>query len=136
VPFYARFPRDIDDNVPADCADPEAWKAQKHREWWEWSTGGENSPQSMAFDAWNEAHRRYIVATAKLNVRPGTIAGVAALLRYIAEIRDDEEDWNLALYEEDDNGDADYDGALIVDNDGLFKEILETLAAAAESIRT
>jgi len=59
---------------------------------------------------------------------------VAALLRYIAEIRDDEEDWNLALYEEDDNGDADYDRALIVG--GLFKEILETLAAAAESIRT
>jgi hypothetical protein len=134
VPFYARFPRDIDDNVPADCADPETWKAQKHREWREWSTGGENSPQSMAFDAWNEAHRRYIVATAKLNVRPGTMAGVAALLRYIAEIHDDEEDWNLVLYERDDNGDADYDRDPIVDNDGLLQEILETLAEAAESI--
>jgi hypothetical protein len=131
VPFYARFPADIDDNVPADCTDPEAWKAQKHREWSEWSHGGENSPQSNAFDAWNEAHRRYIMATAKLNVRPATLAAVAAMLRYIAEIRDDEEDWNLTLYEEDDE---DSERPPIVDNDGLFEKILETLAEAAESL--
>jgi hypothetical protein len=89
----------------------------------------------MAFDAWDEAHRRYIMATANLNVRPGTMAGVAALLRYIAEIRDDEEDWNLALYEEDDDGDADYDRDPIVDNEGLLQEILETLAETVESTR-
>ncbi len=63
------------------------------------------------------------------------MAGVAALLRYIAEIRDDEEDWNLALYEKDDDGDADYDRDPIVDNEGLLQEILETLAEATESIR-
>jgi len=68
----------------------------------------------------------YIVATAKLNVRPSTMAGVAALLRYIAEIHDDEEDWNLAIYEKDDDGDADYDRVPIVDNDGLFQDVLET----------
>jgi hypothetical protein len=64
------------------------------------------------------------------------MAGVAVLLRYIAEISDDEEDWNLAIYEEDDNGDADYDRDPIIDNNDLFREILETLAAAAETIPT
>jgi hypothetical protein len=75
-------------------------------------------------------------ATARLNVRPSTLAGVAALLRYIAEISDDEEDWNLAIYEKDDDEDADYDRDPIVDNDGLLQEILETLAEVAESIGT
>jgi hypothetical protein len=134
LPCYAQSPRDIDDNVPADCADPEAWKAEKRREFWEWSSGGESSPQWMAFDAWNKTHRHYILVTAELNIRPSTMAGVAALLRYMAEIRDDEENWDLCLYENDDDDDDDCKGELVVDNAGLFERILETLADAVETL--
>jgi hypothetical protein len=56
--------------------------------------------------------------------------GVAALLRYIAEFHDAEV-WTDALYGDDDE---DSEREPIVDNDGLFKEILENLAEAAESI--
>jgi hypothetical protein len=134
LPRYARLPRDIDDNVPADCADPEGWKAEKDREYWEWSTGGENSPRSKAWRAWNELHRHYILVTAELNIRPSTMAGVAALLRYMAEVRNDEENWDCCLYENDDEDDEDCKGDLIVDNAGLFDRIMETLADAVESI--
>jgi hypothetical protein len=46
--------------------------------------------RSVAYVAWNAAHRRLVWATAELNTRPITLAGVAALLRYIAESNDDE----------------------------------------------
>jgi len=130
VPRYATLPREIDDNVPADCADPDAWKAQKRRELKEWSGSTEGSPKSVAYDAWNAAHRRLVEATAELNTRPSTLAGVAALLRYIAEFHDDEV-WTDCVFEKDDeNGER----PPIADNDGLFKEVLETLADAAETI--
>ncbi len=61
------------------------------------------------------------------------MAGVAALLRYMAEIRDDEENWDLCLYENDDE-DEDCKGEPIVDNAGLFNEILETLAESNRPI--
>jgi hypothetical protein len=130
VPRYATCPADIDDSVPAGCADADAWKAQKRREFDEWSGCNEGSPKSVAFDAWNAAHRRFIAATAELNIRPTTLAGVAALLRYIAEFHDDEV-WTDVIYEDDDE---DCEREPIVDNDGLFREILETLAEVAESI--
>jgi hypothetical protein len=130
VPRYGRLPVEIDDSVPADCADPDAWKAQKHRELKEWFGSTEGSPRSVAYDAWNAAHRRLVVATAELNTRPSTLAGVAALLRCVAESYggdDDGDIWNGLLFEE---GDENSERAPIVDNDGLLKEILETLAEA------
>jgi hypothetical protein len=131
VPRYATLPREIDDNIPADCADPEAWKAQKYREFDEWFGCDDGSPRTVAYDAWNAAHRHFIATTAELNIRPSTLAEVAALLRYIAEFHDAEV-WTDCMYEEDDE---DSERPPIVDNDGLFKEILETLAEVAESIR-
>jgi hypothetical protein len=131
VPRYARLPAEIDNNVPADCADPDTWIAQKRRELKEWFGSTEGSPRSVAYDAWNAAHRRLVVATAELNTRPGTLAGVAALLRYIAEFHKDDV-WDDIIFEKDDeNGER----PPIVDNEGLFEEILENLADATESIR-
>jgi hypothetical protein len=135
VPRYATIPREIDDNVPADCADPEAWKAQKRREFDEWSGCDENSPKSLAYDAWNAAHRRLVAATAELNTRPSTLAEIAALLRYIAESYDGDDDegaWNAILFAEDDE---DSEREPIVDNERLLQEILEILADEVESIR-
>jgi hypothetical protein len=52
----------------------------------------------------------------------------------MAEIRDDEENWDLCLYENDDDDDDDCKGELVVDNAGLFERILETLADAVETL--
>jgi len=131
VPRYATCPADIDNNVPDGCADPAAWKAQKRREFDEWSGCNEGSPKSVAYNAWNAAHQRFVSATAELNTRPGTLAGVAALLRHIAEFHDDEV-WTDIIYEDDDEDD---ERPPVIDNNGLFKAVLETLAEAAESIR-
>jgi len=131
VPRYATCPADIDNNVPDGCADPEAWKEQKRLEFDEWSGCDEGSPKSVAYDAWTAANRRLVAATAELNTRPTTLAGVAGLLRYIAEFHDDEI-WTECIYEEDDE---DSERPPLIDNDGLFKEILEMLAEATESIR-
>jgi hypothetical protein len=130
VPHYGTCPADIDNNVPDGCADPDAWKAQKRREFDEWSGCNEGSPKSVAYDAWNAAHRRLVIATSELNMRPSTLTGVAALLRYIGEFHDDEV-WTDCLFEEDDE---DGEREPIVDNNGLFQKVLETLAEAAESI--
>jgi hypothetical protein len=135
APRYATLPKEIDDNVPADCADPQAWKAQKHHEYAEWSGCDEGSPKSVAYDAWNVAHRRYVLATAALNIRPNTLAGAAALLRYIAESydgNDDEGAWNAILFAEDDE---DSEREPVVDNENLLQEILETIAEAVQSIQ-
>jgi hypothetical protein len=131
VPRYATCPANIDNSVPADCADADAWKAQKRREFDEWSGCNDGSPKSIAYDAWDAAHRRLVVATAELNTRPSTLAGVAALLRYIAEFHDDDGVWADCLFEEDDE---DSERPPIINNNGLFKKILETLAETAESI--
>jgi hypothetical protein len=50
APRYAINPADIDNNVPAGCADPDAWKAQKPREYDEWSGCDEGSPKSAAYN--------------------------------------------------------------------------------------
>ena len=131
APRYANFPAKIDNNVPADCPDPDAWKAQKHRELDEWFGCFDGSAISVAYHAWNALHQQLIEATAELNTRPSTLAGVAALLRYIAEFHDDEI-WADVIYEDDDE---DSERPPIIDNTGLFQTVLGTLADAAESIR-
>ena len=134
VTRYATLPREIDDNIPADCADPETWKAQKYREFNEWFGLNEGAPKSKAYDAQNAAYRRLIEATAELNVPPTTLAGVAALLQYIAESYDGDDDegaWTAILFAEDDE---DGEREPIVDNERLLQEILETIAEAVDSI--
>ena len=135
VPRYATLPWHIDYSVPADCADPDAWKAEKWREFKQWSGICDGSPASIASDARNEAHARLIEATAALNARPATLAGVAALLRTVAEFYDGDEGsiWGGTIYAEDEDGDADYERKPLVDNAGILQEILETLAEVVES---
>lgn len=140
-PRYAEIPREIDDNVPADCADAETWKAEKHAEWERWAFCPDGSPSSLAYDAWNAAGRRLTEATAGLNVRPTTMAGIVALLRYVAESYDgDEEDdgdgrvWDSVMYAEDYDHQEGDDREPIIDNKGLLQEILEMLAETVQSL--
>jgi hypothetical protein len=69
------------------------------------------------------------VVTAELNTRPTTMAGVAALLRYISEYHDDDV-WTDVIYEE---ADEDCERPPRIDNRGLFEAVLEILAETAES---
>ena len=126
VPRYAVFPPEIDNNVPDDCADPEAWKAEKYAEWRQWHGGAEGSPVSLAYDAWNAASRPLIEVTAGLDTRPSTLAGAVALLRHVAGFLDDEV-WTM-----EDDGDSRL--SPLVDDNRLFKGIIETLAEVVESV--
>jgi hypothetical protein len=136
VPCYAKHPGDIDNYVPTDCTDIEAWKAEKHREWKQWSGFYEGSPISIASDVWNDGHMVLIDATIDLNVKPTTLAGVAALLAYVATFPDNEIWTDVSFHLSDCNDDEEEDEEDGNSELGFLKNILLTIAAAAQSIRT
>jgi hypothetical protein len=132
VPFFATIPHQIDD-IAEKHGCTEAWKTEKHQEWKQWSgRNDDNSPRSQAYDAWNDAIRQQTLATAALNTRPTTLAGVMALLRYVAETysADDESPWTAMIFDDEDNPNEP-----TLDNAELLQDILDTLADTLESVQ-
>jgi hypothetical protein len=72
------------------------------------------------------------LATAALNTRPTTLAGVMALLRYVAETysADDESPWTAMIFDDEDNPNEP-----TLDNAELLQDILDTLADTLESVQ-
>jgi hypothetical protein len=136
APVFAHFPVDI---VRADqkyigCDDFEAWQAEKLEEYWKREGLRGDGPLHAAWDAINDAHERLIVATAGLNARPATLAGVAALLRTVAESYDgdDGDIWGGMVYDHDEDGEC--IGDPVIDNTDLMLEIVEMLADVVQSL--
>ncbi len=132
VSFFATYPGQID-SIAEKHGCTEAWKTEKHQEWEQWSGRNDgNSPISQAGDAWNDAGRQLARATAALDTRPTTLAGVTALLRYVAETysADDESPWTAMIFDDEDDPDEPN-----LDNTELLQDILYTLADTLESVQ-
>lgn len=142
IPAFAEVPADIDrvDEKYITCDDLAAWKVNKMEEWERWA-GRDNHALQAAYDARNSAYEHFTAATAEPNTMPTTLAGMAALLRAIAETYDCEGDengdvWGGTLYDHNDRDEeGDFAGDPITDNAGLLMEILENLAATVLSIQ-
>jgi len=154
VHAFAKFPRDIGcaasdaskyAGIASDPAAIEAWKAEKYEEWKQWSGIYDGSLISVALDAQNDAHLVLIDATVELNVKPTSLAGVSALLTYVATFPYTEI-WTDVHWRLNDGNDRDDDDDETESGDddpgdecselGFLKHILLTLAEAAESLRT
>ncbi len=141
VPSYATYPAAINNHVPTGCTDIEVWKAAKHRELKQWSGVCEGSPISIAWQTQNDAHEALLDAAIALNMKPTTLAGVAALLDYVV-IFPKTEIWTDADYHfhrDDDEEDHEESDEYCGEEDenlelGFLKDILVTLADALRNL--
>jgi hypothetical protein len=137
LPVFADNMGDITraDEDDVECADFDAWKNEKKEEYLQWH-GCYDDSIGVARELQHHAFECLVAATAELNVRPSTLAGVTALLRTVAEAYDgdDGDIWDGVVYDErDEDGDA--VGDPVIDNGGLLIRIVETLADAVQSMR-
>jgi hypothetical protein len=92
VPIFAACLPDIDRYASThlkDCADIEAWKAEKLRAWHQWHGIYDEAPIHVAWTAWNAAGDVLRDAAEALKISPTTLAGLEALLNYVGEFPDD-----------------------------------------------